>query len=70
MKKIFGGNISPKCIYCETGIKTKDGKEVLCRRMGVMQPDSFCKKFRYDPLKRQPDVLKMQFGFKEEDFSL
>ena len=70
MKKIFGENISPKCIYCETGINTKDGKEVLCRRMGVMQPDSFCKKFKYDPLKRQPEILKMMSGFKEEDFSL
>ncbi len=70
MKKIFGSGISPKCIYCETGINTKDGKEVLCRRMGVMQPDSFCKKFRYDPLKRQPEVLKMLSGFKAEDFSL
>ena len=70
MKKIFGSGISPKCIYCETGINTKDGKEVLCRRMGVMQSDSFCKKFKYDPLKRQPEVLKMLSGFKEEDFSL
>lgn len=70
MKKIFGSGISPKCIYCETGINTKDGKEVLCRRMGVMQPDSFCKMFKYDPLKRQPEVLKMLSGFKEEDFSL
>lgn len=70
MKKLFGENISPKCVYCETGIKTNNGKEILCRRMGVMQPDSFCKKFRYDPLKRQPDILKIQSGFKEEDFSL
>ena len=28
MKKIFGEDISPKCIYCETGITTNDGKEV------------------------------------------
>ena len=51
-------------------VTTNDGKEVLCRRMGVMQPDSFCKKFRYDPLKRKPQTVKIQSNFKEEDFSL
>lgn len=68
--KLFSDNISPKCIYCETGIITNDGKEVLCRRMGVMQPDSCCKKFRYDPLKRKPQTLKLQNDFSAEDFSL
>lgn len=71
MKKTLSGkNVSPKCIYCETGIVTDDGKTILCKRKGVMQPDSFCRKFRYDPLKRVPDTVKMQTGFSEEDFAL
>lgn len=69
-KKLSGKNISPKCIYCETGIVTDDGKMILCKRKGVMQPDSFCRKFRYDPLKRVPDTVKLQTGFSEEDFAL
>ena len=69
-KKLSGKNISPKCIYCETGIVTDDGKMILCKRKGVMHPDSFCRKFRYDPLKRVPDTVKLQSGFSEEDFSL
>ncbi len=69
-RKLFSDNIPPKCIYCETGIITNDGKEVLCRRMGVMQPDSCCKKFRYDPLRRKPQTLKVQSDFSAEDFSL
>lgn len=69
-KKLFSESISPKCIYCETGIMTTDGKEILCRRMGVMQPDSCCKKFRYDPLKRKPETVKLRSDFSQEDFSL
>ncbi|MBR3868122.1 MAG: hypothetical protein IKM66_02285 [Clostridia bacterium] len=71
MKKTLSGkNVSPKCIYCETGIVTNDGKTILCKRKGVMQPDSFCRKFRYDPLKRVPDTVKLQTDFSEEDFAL
>lgn len=69
-KSIFGESVSPKCIYCETGIVTDDGKTVLCTKKGVMMPDSFCKKFRYDPLKRTPETLKLQNDFTEEDFSI
>lgn len=69
-KTIFGETVSPKCIYCETGIISPDGKEVLCKKKGVMMPDSFCRKFRYDPLKRTPETVKIQTDFSKEDFSL
>lgn len=69
-KSLFDKEISPKCVYCVTGIPTADGKEILCRRKGVMQPDSSCKKFRYDPLKRRPDVFEIKPDYTEEDFKL
>lgn len=69
-KSILSGDISPKCIYCETGVISADGSAVLCTKKGVMQPDSYCKKFRYDPLKRTPDTLKLRSDFSADDFSL
>ncbi len=69
-KTIFGDNVSPKCIYCETGIIAPDGKSVLCTKKGVMMPDSFCRKFRYDPLKRTPETLNLRTDYSTEDFSL
>lgn len=69
-KTLLGKNVSPKCIYCETGIVTDDRKSVLCKKKGVMQPDSFCRKFRYDPLKRVPETAKLNTDFSKEDFSL
>ncbi len=69
-KSVFSGDISPRCIYCENGNTASDGQTVLCAKKGVMQADSFCKKFRYDPLKRTPETVKLQSGFSAEDFSL
>lgn len=69
-KSLFDKEISPKCAYCETGIPTPDGKEILCRRKGVMRPDSSCRKFSYDPLKRRPDVLEIKSDYTEDDFKL
>ena len=69
-KSVLSGDISPKCIYCENGKATENGTLVLCPKKGVMQPDTACRKFRYDPLKRVPDTVKLQSGFSEEDFSL
>ena len=69
-KSVLSGDISPKCIYCENGQVTDNGTLVLCPKKGVMQPDSACRKFRYDPLKRTPQTVKLQSGFTAEDFSL
>lgn len=67
-KTLYGGEVSPRCSYCEHG--NSIGTEILCKKMGVMQPDSCCKKFRYDPLKRVPRTAVIQKDFSPEDFKL
>ena len=47
-------SIPPACEYCTRGSGAPDGKTVLCPKKGVMQKDSSCSAFRYDPLKRKP----------------
>ncbi|MCD7775573.1 MAG: hypothetical protein LUH40_08335, partial [Clostridiales bacterium] len=62
-KNLYGGSIPPKCEYCENG-KSVSGEEIiLCIRKGVMQPDSCCKKFKYNPLKRKTEVKRLQSDF-------
>lgn len=68
--KLFDSGISPRCEYCQTGIASPGSDEILCRRMGVMQADSCCKKFRYDPLKRKPKVVSAVTDYSEDDFKL
>lgn len=67
---LYSKEISPKCEYCITGVPVVGGKEILCKKMGVMQPDSYCKKFKYDPLKRKPKTAKLDSNFTADDFLL
>lgn len=69
-KTLYNSDISPKCKYCKVGIPTSDGNEILCKRMGVMQAESYCKKFKYDPLKRKPQIASLLSDFSEDDFKL
>ncbi len=69
-KKILGRNVEPRCKYCQYGTPAPDEKNVLCPKKGVIDRDSFCKKFRYDPLKRIPREKPALLTFSEGDFSL
>ena len=69
--KIFNKSIEPQCAFCEYGSSVGNDETVLCRKIGgIMQPFSKCKKFRYDPLKREPKVISFSGDFSKEDFSL
>ena len=71
MKSIFRKDIDPQCAYCEYGTVTANKDTVICKKQGaVMQSFSKCKKFKYDPLKREPKVISLTSTFSKEDFSL
>ncbi len=59
-----------ECRNCAFGVLLSDKEKVFCKKSGVRNTDSFCKKFKYDPLcrvpRRKPDIKT----FSEEDFSL
>lgn len=61
--------ISKQCSLCEIGHLGADGRSVLCIKQGVMPPDGVCRKFRYDPLKREP-LLPPKQEFTETEFEL
>ena len=67
---LLNAKIRPACVYCAVGRLSCDGKSVLCVKKGVMQPDSRCRAFRYDPLKRVPQVKPQLPDFSAEEFSL
>lgn len=63
-KQIFGGSIAPDCSYC----RFNSGEdEVICpysMRKGK------CRKYSYDPTKRQPERKPGLGKFSKDDFSL
>ena len=67
--KIFNKKTEPQCALCEHGVLS--GNSVICRKAGgVMDLYSKCRKFKYDPLKREPKVLSVSKDFSKEDFQL
>lgn len=59
-----------KCANCFFGRTPLDKSSVLCERKGVVDPESKCRHYRYDPLKRIPQKPLPQPVFTAEDFEL
>lgn len=68
---LYRKNIEPRCMYCAKGSSVNE-REVLCHRKGIVDPESHCRFFRYDPLRREPPPPKKLNLSKlsEEDFQL
>lgn len=68
---LFRKDIDPCCSYCTRGTRISN-TEVVCLRRGIVSAGGQCKKFRYDPLRREPASpapLKTD-NFSEDDFAL
>ncbi len=71
MSKNIFGKPEPQCRYCEHGSAAAYSDSVVCKKAGgVMSPFSKCKKFKYDPLKREPSVITLNKDFDSSDFFL
>ncbi len=68
---LFRKKIEKSCSYCLHATKL-DEDTVLCSRKGLQSLSGMCRKFRYDPTKRQPVKAKaLNFEkYNQEDFSL
>ncbi|MGI6248810.1 MAG: hypothetical protein ACOYJX_05350 [Acutalibacteraceae bacterium] len=63
-------NISPSCSTCQHGKLSPNRQRILCLKKGIMLPSSHCRKYIYDPLKRQPVRPPEAPKFNPEDFTL
>ena len=68
--KLTDKDITPKCIYCRHGSPASDAKAVLCIKKGVMRPDSSCRAFSYDILKREPRTKPAMPVYDKKEFEL
>jgi hypothetical protein len=51
---LFSRKIAPCCSYCLLGSSIGNG-EIACVRRGITLEGSSCKRFVYDPIKREPE---------------
>ncbi len=68
---LFRKKIQRSCAYCAHGTAL-EGDEYLCAKKGTVTDRPKCRKFAYDPCKRNPLKPKApDFGhYSQEDFSL
>ena len=69
-KKLVNADIEPACEYCVHGHMPSGSEYVLCKREGLMPPDSHCRKFKYDPLRRKPKKAPVLPEYSEDDFKI
>ena len=67
-KKLFGSNIPPKCEYCSFSEKNNSGNTEC--RYGMSTAGDTCKRYVYDPLKREPQAMPTLPKFTADDFKL
>ena len=68
---LFRKNMPKSCAYCRFGTKL-DEEQILCTKKGLVEITSSCRRFKYDPCKRQPLKAKAPNfeAYNEEDFTL
>ena len=59
-----------RCDTCLYGEKAQDNMNIFCQKKGLKEPDDFCRKYKYDPLKRVPLKLVIDTDYSPEDFML
>ena len=67
-KKLFGNNIPPQCEYCRYSTKNNSGK--LSCPYGAGTLEDTCKRYEYNPLKREPRSVQTLPKFTADDFKL
>ncbi len=72
LKKKKNNNPDLPCIceFCEHAAIINDENNVLCEQRGIVSREYKCKKFAYDPLKREPKPLPPLPKLTEEDLLL
>ena len=69
---LFRKDIEKSCSYCVHAAKTIDSSCVICSKKGMVACDGYCRRFKYDPLKRVPLKAKTRdfTEYDDVDFSL
>lgn len=68
---LFKKDIEPSCSYCVHSSQISD-TEAVCIKKGVVSLGGQCRRFKYDPLRREPahPVSIDKSRFSQDDFKL
>ena len=63
---LFRKNMEPSCAYCKYGSYINYDK-VACLKRGIVPIYGACRKFTYDPLRREPERPRKYHAPEPED---
>ena len=69
-KSPFNKKLEKHCEYCVHGTRLKFEDEIMCKKHGITSSFDRCRSYKYDPLKRIPQRVKIENNFTEEDFKI
>ncbi len=69
-KSVFNKKLQRSCEYCVYGNRLEFANEIICKKHGVTDIRDYCCSYKYDPLKRKPQIPKISDNYKPEDFKL
>lgn len=70
MSAMFNKKLPHFCRYCAFGKGSLFTGEILCKKHGVTSANDSCRHYKYDPLRRIPERVKIADDYNPEDFSL
>ncbi len=68
--RMFDKTVIKKCEYCLSATPIGNDGEMICLKRGIVNSDDLCRKYKYDPLKREPKKQKIADNYSAEDFKL
>ncbi len=66
----FNKKLTKYCLYCRFGQYLEYSDEVFCTKKGFVQKFGKCMRYKYDPLKRVPDLQVVGGEYTKDDFKL
>lgn len=70
MASMFDKKLMRSCAWCSYGKSSDYTDEVFCTKRGVTSKNDYCRRYKYDPLKRTPQRIRPADGYSPEDFKL
>ena len=68
--KFFNKKENRRCSCCKFAVISDYMDNCFCKKKGIVDKNDYCHKFKYDVLKRVPDVITPKSDFNKEDFSI
>ena len=69
-KSIFNKNLKKACVYCIHGNVSEYTDEIFCLKKGITDKNDYCRHYKYDVFKREPQRATVSKEYDSEAFKL